>query len=116
MPQKISVHNTIIAPGIAAELARVCDAVLSEARARDYSEDTDDWAGSRYEAAGDLARKHDAYVQTHLAEMKPELDAVAKLHGGPDYTSVYHKAGLLSPRTLLGHCVYLSDDERRRQP
>ncbi len=64
-------------------------------------------------AAGDLARKHDATIQTHLAEMRPELDAVAKLHGGPDYTSVYHRAGLLTPRTLLGHCVYLSDDERR---
>lgn len=63
-------------------------------------------------AAGDLAKKHDAYVQTHLAEMLPELEAVANLHGGPDYTSVYHRAGLLSPRTLLGHCIYLSDDER----
>jgi guanine deaminase len=62
-------------------------------------------------AAGDLAKKHDAYVQTHLAEMLPELDAVAKLHGGPDYTSVYQRAGLLSPRTLLGHCVYLNDNE-----
>lgn len=64
-------------------------------------------------AAGDLAKKHDAYVQTHLAEMLPELDAVANLHGGPDYTSVYHRAGLLSPRTLLGHCIYLNDNERR---
>ena len=63
-------------------------------------------------AAGDLAREHDAYVQTHLAEMKPELEAVAKLHGGPDYTSVYQKAGLLGPRTILGHCIYLSDTER----
>ena len=63
-------------------------------------------------AAGELARKHDAYVQTHLAEMKPELEAVARLHGGPDYTSVYQRAGLLSPRTILGHCIYLSDAER----
>jgi guanine deaminase len=64
-------------------------------------------------AAGDLARKYDAYTQTHLAEMRPELEAVARLHGGPDYTSVYHKAGLLSPRTILGHCIYLSDSERQ---
>lgn len=63
-------------------------------------------------AAGELARKHEAFIQTHLAEMRPELEAVARLHGGPDYTHVYHKAGLLSPRTLLGHCVYLSDAER----
>lgn len=65
-------------------------------------------------AAGALARKHDAYVQTHLAEMRPELEAVARLHGGPDYTSVYHKAGLLTPRTILGHCIYLTDAERQR--
>ena len=64
-------------------------------------------------AAGDLARKHGAIVQTHLSEMKPELEAVARLHSGLDYTSVYHKAGLLTPRTLLGHCVYLSDNERQ---
>ena len=64
-------------------------------------------------AAGNLARKHDAYIQTHLAEMRPELEAVAKLHGGPDYTSVYQKAGLLSPRSILGHCIYLSNSERR---
>ncbi len=63
-------------------------------------------------AAGDLAMKHDAYVQTHLAEMRPELEAVERTHGGPDYTSVYHRAGLLTPRTLLGHCIYLSDSER----
>ena len=63
-------------------------------------------------AAGELARQHDAYIQTHLAEMRPELEAVARLHGGPDYTTVYYKAGLLTPRTLLGHCIYLSDAER----
>jgi guanine deaminase len=63
-------------------------------------------------AAGELARRHDAYVQSHLSEMRLELEAVARLHGGPDYTSVYHRAGLLGPRTILGHCVYLSDAER----
>jgi guanine deaminase len=64
------------------------------------------------EAAGDLARKHDAFVQTHLAEMQGELKAVERLHGGPNYTNVYRAAGLLSPRTILGHCIYLSDTER----
>ncbi len=63
-------------------------------------------------AAGELARRHDAYVQTHLAEMKPELEVVTRLHGGPNYTSVYHRAGLLTPKTILGHCIYLDDDER----
>lgn len=68
---------------------------------------------SLMKAAGELARRHGAYVQTHLAEMPGELEAVARLHGGPDYTSVYHKAGLLGPRTIFGHCIYLSDAERR---
>ena len=29
----------------------------------------------------------------------------------PGYTEVYHRAGLLGPRTILGHCIYLDDDE-----
>ena len=35
------------------------------------------------------------------------------MHGGPDYTSIYDQAGLITPRTILGHCIYLSDDERQ---
>lgn len=63
--------------------------------------------------AGELAQRHHAYVQTHLAEMLAELDAVRRLHEAEHYTGVYADAGLLSPRTILGHCIHLSDHERR---
>jgi guanine deaminase len=64
-------------------------------------------------AAGDLCRAYpDAYVQTHLAENHKEIAAVRALF--PDdasYTAVYARHGLLGPKTLLGHCIHLSDDE-----
>ena len=47
--------------------------------------------------------------QSHLAENQPECRWVKELE--PDcqsYTEVYHRAGLLTPRTVLAHCVHLS--------
>jgi guanine deaminase len=63
-------------------------------------------------AAGELARRCDAYLQTHLAENLDELAWVAALF--PDvahYTDVYDRAGLLGPRTLLAHAIYLREAE-----
>ncbi len=51
-------------------------------------------------------------VQTHLCETLPEIARVKELF--PDdanYTAVYDRAGLLTDRTLLAHCVHLSDAE-----
>jgi guanine deaminase len=71
---------------------------------------------AQLEAAGLLAREHqDAYVQTHLAENPDEVAAVAKLFPkAANYTDVYDRFGLLGPRTLLGHCLHLDDDEVQR--
>lgn len=61
---------------------------------------------------GEIAKRNGCFVQTHLSE---NLDEVAWVHNlFPDcrnYTEVYHRAGLLGPRTILGHCIYLDDDE-----
>jgi len=62
--------------------------------------------------AGQLAQRRECFVQTHLAENLDEVAWVHKLF--PDcrsYTEVYERAGLLGPRTLLGHCIYLDDEE-----
>ena len=62
--------------------------------------------------AAQLAREHDTYIQTHLSENQAEIETVAQLF--PDsksYTDVYHQAGLLTPKTLLGHCIHLSPEE-----
>lgn len=64
--------------------------------------------------AGRLAERHGAYVQTHLSENLDELQWVRDLFPeARDYTDVYARAGLLGPRTLLGHCIHLAPDERR---
>jgi guanine deaminase len=62
---------------------------------------------------GRLAEKHGALVQTHLSESLGEIQWVRELFPeARDYTDVYAGAGLLGPRTLLGHCIHLSRPER----
>jgi len=59
-----------------------------------------------------LAARQGLHIQSHLAENQPECRWVKELE--PDcqsYTEVYHRAGLLTPRTVLAHCVHLSQDE-----
>jgi len=64
-------------------------------------------------AAGDLAREHGTWIQTHLSENHLEIETVRELFPEfPDYTSVYEGCGLLGPKTILGHCIHLSQSER----
>lgn len=62
--------------------------------------------------AGSLAQMANWGVQTHLSEMIPECELVRSLHG-EGYVEVYRRAGLLGARTILGHGIWLSEDERR---
>jgi guanine deaminase len=63
--------------------------------------------------AADLATKYGAYLQTHLAENREEIEKVRhQFTWASDYTEVYEKCGLLGPRTVLGHALHLSDRER----
>ncbi|MEC9373286.1 MAG: amidohydrolase family protein, partial [Planctomycetota bacterium] len=51
-------------------------------------------------------------IQTHLAESKAECEEVDRLFpDAPHYTAVYDRFGLLTRRTLLAHCVHLSEAE-----
>lgn len=60
--------------------------------------------------AGEQARS--AFVQTHLAETTAEVERVRILFPEqPSYTAVYDAFGLLHARTLLAHCLHLSDEE-----
>jgi len=61
--------------------------------------------------AGLLATATKAFVQTHLSETQDECSAVRTLHN-EGYVEVYRRAGLLGPRTLLGHGIWLDDAER----
>jgi guanine deaminase len=62
--------------------------------------------------AAELAARFQAYLQTHLAENREELEKVHHLHmSARDYAHVYEKCGLLTPRTVLGHCIHLNPRE-----
>jgi len=61
---------------------------------------------------GEVARERGAYIQTHLAETEAELRWVRELFPQyKSYTEVYHRLGILGPKTVVGHAVHLSDDE-----
>lgn len=62
--------------------------------------------------AAELAARFEAYVQTHLAENREELEKAHHLHmDARDYTHIYEKCGMLTPRTVLGHCIHLNPRE-----
>jgi guanine deaminase len=62
--------------------------------------------------AAELAARFEAYLQTHLAENREELEKVHHLYmRARDYTHVYEKSGLLTARTMLGHCIHINPRE-----
>ncbi len=69
---------------------------------------------AQLEAAGALWQESKGvYMQTHVSENRQELAWVAELFPDcSDYLGVYEKYGLLGPRCVLGHGIYLSDREK----
>lgn len=68
------------------------------------------------ELAGALWREHpDAYVQSHVSETRAEVEWVRQLFPqSADYLDVYARHGLIGPRAIFGHGIWLSDHELRR--
>jgi len=61
----------------------------------------------------DIAHRYELPVQTHLAESLPEIRWIAgQFPHFPTYTAIYDAAGLLTSRTILAHCLYLSPSEQ----
>lgn len=105
-----------------ADLVRPCDQLLLEAADHVSAGRVSPAVTPRFavscssellSGAGRLAKATGWAVQTHLSETPDECQLVRELHGGLDYTEVYRRAGLLGPRSLLGHGIWVSDDERR---
>jgi len=69
--------------------------------------------GDQLAALGALLKEFPTVLmQTHLDENVNEIAAIKNLF--PDdasYTAVYARFGLLGPRSLMGHCIHLTDDE-----
>src|SRR5690625_1406937 len=54
----------------------------------------------------------DVYLHTHLSENREELAWVGELFPESDnYLDVYDRAGLLHPKSVFAHSIYLSDSE-----
>jgi guanine deaminase len=62
---------------------------------------------------GELAKRYNLPIQTHISENMKELDLIGEHFEGLTYAGVYNKYDLLTPRTILAHAVYLSKGERR---
>ncbi len=59
-----------------------------------------------------VAELPDCYVQTHLGETPEEIEFATSLFpDAPDYTGIYEHYGLLGEKTLLGHCIHLTERE-----
>ncbi|MED7788921.1 guanine deaminase [Francisella sp. 19X1-34] len=57
----------------------------------------------------------DVYIQTHLSENLNEItDTLAQYPNATDYLNVYENYSLITDKTILGHCIHLSDSEWNR--
>lgn len=68
------------------------------------------------EASGALMKENPScYMQTHISENLKEIAFVRELFPkSKDYTDVYDTYCLLGPRSLMGHCIHLSQRELAR--
>jgi guanine deaminase len=64
-------------------------------------------------AAGELARAYpDTFIQTHVAENGDEVKWVSELFPHQrSYLEVYAHHGLMRPRALFGHCIWLDAED-----
>ncbi|HAK90221.1 guanine deaminase [Massilia timonae] len=65
---------------------------------------------------GELAARHpDTFIQTHVSENKDECTWVSELFPqARSYLDVYERFGLMRPRALFGHCIWLDDEDFAR--
>jgi guanine deaminase len=68
------------------------------------------------ELAGALAQAYpDTYLQTHVAENTDEVAWVRSLFPhARSYMDVYDHFGMLRPRSMYAHCIWLDDGDRAR--
>lgn len=65
------------------------------------------------ELCGSLKKEHpDCYIQTHLDENLKEVEEVKKLYPwSKNYLDVYDHFGLVTNRSVFGHCIHTTEDE-----
>jgi guanine deaminase len=67
-------------------------------------------------AIAELAKAYpDTFIQTHVSENKDECSWVRELYpASRSYLDVYDGYGLMRPRALFGHCIWLDDEDFAR--
>ena len=67
-------------------------------------------------AIAELAKAYpDTFIQTHVSENKDECSWVRELFpASRSYLDVYDGYGLMRPRALFGHCIWLDDEDFAR--
>ena len=71
---------------------------------------------AQLELAGALAKAYpDTYLQTHVAENTDEVAWVKSLFPqARSYMDVYDRYGMLRPRSMYAHCIWLDNADRQR--
>ncbi len=71
---------------------------------------------AQLQLAGELARKYpDTFLQTHVSENKEECAWVKTLFPqARSYLDVYDQYGMMRPRAVYGHCIWLDEADRAR--
>ncbi|MBA5638345.1 guanine deaminase [Duganella sp. LX20W] len=71
---------------------------------------------AQLEMAGALAKAYpDTFLQTHVAENTDEVAWVKSLFpNARSYMDVYDHYGMLRPRSMYAHCIWLDDADRAR--
>ncbi|MTV37283.1 guanine deaminase [Duganella radicis] len=66
--------------------------------------------------AGELARAYpDTFIQTHVSENEAECAWVRELFpNSRSYIDVYDSYGMMRPRAMYGHCIWLDERDRQR--
>jgi len=71
---------------------------------------------TQLQLAGELARAYpDTFLQTHVAENTDEVAWVKSLFpSARSYLDVYDHYGMMRPRAMYAHCIWLDDHDRAR--
>jgi guanine deaminase len=71
---------------------------------------------TQLQLAGELARAYpDTFLQTHVAENPEEVAWVKSLFPrARSYLDVYDQYGMMRPRAMYAHCIWLDDHDRAR--
>ncbi len=59
------------------------------------------------------ARAEERFIHIHASETRGEVETCRREHGGLSPIAYLNRCGILGPKTLLAHCVHVTDDDIR---